>query len=128
MPARTLTELARSPRIRFDGCYIAVISYHRRGEDHASLYSPSHVVTFYRFLRFYASGLVQSLLTVEAPPSIVKRLNAHMRLKGLTFGRWRLRGETVELWGLEDPNIDEDKRRYSFRMTLRLRSTTRGRM
>lgn len=51
-----------------------------------------------------------------------------MRVKGLTFGRWRLRGEAIELWGLEDPAIDESRRKYSFRMECRLRSTGRGRM
>lgn len=44
------------------------------------------------------------------------------------IGRWRLRGETVDLWGLEDPNVEEQLRKYSFRMSLRLRSSARGRM
>lgn len=58
----------------------------------------------------------------------MRGLNPAMRVKGLTFGRWRLRGESIELWALEDPSIDESRRKYSFRMECRLKSTGRGRM
>jgi len=56
----------------------------------------------------------------------VRKLNPTLRLKGLTFGRWRLRGELVELWGLEDPAVEDPK--YSFRIQCKLKSTARGRM
>jgi hypothetical protein len=71
---------------------------------------------------------VLSLLTTDPPNTIVRRLNPTLRMKGLMFGRWRLRGENVEIWGLEDPSVEEQQRKYSFRMTCRLRSTARGRM
>lgn len=58
----------------------------------------------------------------------MRQLHPALRVKGLTFGRWRLRGEDVELWGLEDPSVEEDKRKYSFRIACRLKSTARGRM
>jgi len=58
----------------------------------------------------------------------VRKFNPTLRMKGLMFGRWRLRDELVELWGLEDPGVEADKRRYSFRMTCKLKSTARGRM
>ncbi|BGP47752.1 hypothetical protein JCM10450v2_003617 [Rhodotorula kratochvilovae] len=115
------------PRIRLDGAYISVVTYLRRGETQ-SVYAPTHLITFYRYLRFYHHGLALSLLTTDPPGQIVRKLNPTLRMKGLTFGRWRLRGEHVELWGLEDPGVDEDKRKYSFRMTCRLKSTARGRM
>ncbi|GAA5968901.1 hypothetical protein JCM11641_000772 [Rhodosporidiobolus odoratus] len=116
------------PRIRFDGAYISVVTYLRRGEV-ASIYAPSHLVTFYRYLRFYHHGLVLSLLTTDPPNTVVRRLNPSLRMKGLSFGRWRLREEDkVEIWGLEDPGVPEASRKYSFRMDLRLRSTARGRM
>ncbi|GAA6050268.1 hypothetical protein JCM3770_002762 [Rhodotorula araucariae] len=115
------------PRIRLDGAYISVVTYLRRGETQ-SVYAPTHLITFYRYLRFYHHGLALSLLSTDPPGQIVRKLNPTLRMKGLTFGRWRLRGEHVELWGLEDPGVDEDKRKYSFRMTCRLKSTARGRM
>ncbi|GAA5901622.1 hypothetical protein JCM6882_006026 [Rhodosporidiobolus microsporus] len=115
------------PRIRLDGTYISVVTYLRRGEEQAWT-SQTHLITFYRYLRFYHHGLVISLLTTDPPTTIVRRLNPSLRMKGLTFGRWRLRGDLVEVWGLEDPSVPEGSRKYSFRMSCKLKSTARGRM
>lgn len=52
-------SLLYSPRLRFDGCYISVVTYLRRGEG-ATWYAPSHLITFYRYFRFYASVSVAS--------------------------------------------------------------------
>ncbi|KAK4048361.1 hypothetical protein OIO90_005831 [Microbotryomycetes sp. JL221] len=114
----------------------------------------------WKYLRFYDNGLVISLLSVDTPNVVVRHLTPSLRVKGLTFGRWRLRDEAdlaeewqerdnlaagsqpqgierdakhghgaiLELWGLEDPSVDERRRKYSFRMTCRLKSTARGRM
>ena len=79
-------------------------------------------------MRFYPSGLVVSLLTVDAPDGVVRTLNPSLRVKGVMLGTWRLRDDLVECWGLEDPNVVEASRKYSFRMQLRLKSTARGRM
>jgi F-box protein 9 len=111
-----------------DGVFIAVVTYLRRGESSNAWTSPTHLVTFYRYLRFYPTGLVLSLLTVDPPATVVKMLNPTLRVQGLTIGRWRLRGDEVECWGLEDPSVEENRRKYSFRMNCRLRSTARGRM
>ncbi|KAM0787432.1 hypothetical protein ACM66B_003513 [Microbotryomycetes sp. NB124-2] len=120
--------LIEHARVRFDGCYISVVTYLRRGEN-TSWFAPSHLITFYRYLRFYDNGLVISLLTVDTPDTIVRHLNPALRMKGLTFGRWRLNDDNVvEMWGLEDPCVEESRRKYSFRMTCRLKSTARGRM
>ncbi|GAA6063685.1 hypothetical protein JCM10212_003352 [Sporobolomyces blumeae] len=115
------------PRIRLDGCYISVVTYLRRGEV-TSVYAPTTLITFFRYFRFYHHGLVISLLSTDPPNSVVRRLNPALRIPGLTFGRWRLRGDLVEMQGLEDPNVPEQKRKYSFRMTCRLKSSARGRM
>ncbi|BGP15717.1 hypothetical protein JCM10213_006112 [Rhodosporidiobolus nylandii] len=115
------------PRIRLDGCYISVVTYLRRGASE-STYAPTHLITFYRYLRFYHHGLVISLLTTDPPNSVVRRLNPSLRMKGLSFGRWRLRGDLCEVWGLEDPGVPEASRKYSFRMNLRFKSSARGRM
>ncbi|KAL8287544.1 hypothetical protein RQP46_003402 [Phenoliferia psychrophenolica] len=104
------------PRLRLDGAYIAVVTYVRKGDSSTAC------------LRFYPSGLVVSLLTVEAPDGVVRTLNPSLRVKGVMFGTWRLRDDIVDCWGLEDPNIVEASRKYSFRMQLRLKSTARGRM
>ncbi|GAA5966386.1 hypothetical protein JCM8115_002854 [Rhodotorula mucilaginosa] len=115
------------PRIRLDGTYISVVTYLRRGEVQ-SVYAPTHLVTFYRYLRFYHHGLVLSLLTTDPPGTVVRRFNPTLRMAGLSFGRWRLRGNRIDLWGLEDPSIPDDRKKYSFRMSLDLKSTARGKM
>ncbi|BGP55111.1 hypothetical protein JCM8202_004308 [Rhodotorula sphaerocarpa] len=115
------------PRLRLDGTYISVVTYLRRGEVQ-SIYAPTHLITFYRYLRFYHHGLVLSLLTTDPPGTVVRRFNPTLRMAGLSFGRWRLRGNRIELWGLEDPSVPEERKKYSFRMSLDLKSTARGRM
>ncbi|GAA5963649.1 hypothetical protein JCM3765_003530 [Sporobolomyces pararoseus] len=115
------------PRIRLDGCFISVVTYLRRGEV-VSIYAPTHLITFYRYFRFYHHGLVISLLTTDPPNTVVRRLNPSLRMQGLTFGRWHLRGDLVEMWDLEDPAVPADSRKYSFNMTCRLKSSARGRM
>ncbi|GAA5877930.1 hypothetical protein JCM8547_007082 [Rhodosporidiobolus lusitaniae] len=113
------------PRLRFDGAYISVVTYLRRGETE-SRYAPTHLVTFYRYCRFYHNGLVLSLLTTDPPNTVVRRLNPTLRMKGLTIGRWRLKGELVELSDLQDPAVKEQDRKYSFKMEFKLKSTMRG--
>ncbi|BGP24252.1 F-box domain-containing protein [Rhodotorula toruloides] len=115
------------PRCRLDGVYISVVTYLRRGET-VSVYAPTHLITFYRYLRFYHHGLAISLLTTDPPGQVVRRLNPTLRMSGLSFGRWRLRGDLVEVWGLEDPSVPEERRKYSLRMNCRFKSTARGRM
>lgn len=90
--------------------------------------SPFHPPSIVADVDSHSQGLVISLLTVDTPGSVVRNLNPSLRVKGLTFGRWRLRGDDVELWGLEDPSVEESRRKYSFRMSCRLKSSTRGRM
>lgn len=107
--------------------YISVVTYVRHGESQAWC-APTHMITFYRYARFYPSGLVISFLTTDAPGQVVRKLNPALRAKGVTFGQWQLRGDVVECWGMEDPGVVPENRRYSFRMSCRLRSTTRGRM
>lgn len=144
---RRLTRRASSPRCRLDGVYISVVTvclasfphpprppltrshpqYLRRGET-VSVYAPTHLITFYRYLRFYHHGLAISLLTTDPPGQVVRRLNPTLRMSGLSFGRWRLRGDLVEVWGLEDPSVPEERRKYSLRMNCRFKSTARGRM
>ncbi|KAH8434141.1 putative F-box protein (Pof7) [Aspergillus melleus] len=63
------------PRIRFTGIYISTVNYTRPGA--ASSYqnvawnSPIHIVTYYRYLRFYPDGTVVSLLSTVEPLDLV---------------------------------------------------------
>lgn len=63
------------PRIRFTGIYISTVNYTRPGastsHSHAVWNSPIHIVTYYRYLRFYPDGTVISLLTTTEPVEVV---------------------------------------------------------
>lgn len=66
------------PRIRFTGVYISTVNYTRPGG--ASTYTsgtwndPIHIVTYYRYLRFYPDGSVISLLSTTEPVDIVPHI------------------------------------------------------
>ncbi|AEO65953.1 uncharacterized protein THITE_2150148 [Thermothielavioides terrestris NRRL 8126] len=99
------------PRIRFNGCYISTVNYIRAGQ--ASSYqvtwnSPVHIVTFYRYLRFFRDGTVISLLTTAEPADVVHHMtreavalhaggaNPHLPsavARSALKGRWRLARE-----------------------------------
>ncbi|KAI9163141.1 F-box protein pof7 [Paramyrothecium foliicola] len=66
------------PRIRFNGCYISTVNYIRSGQmsTNQSTWGGSivHIVTYYRYLRFFRDGTVISLLTTDEPAEVVHHL------------------------------------------------------
>ncbi|SPO02298.1 related to H. sapiens F-box protein [Cephalotrichum gorgonifer] len=98
------------PRIRFSGCYIATANYIRAGShtngSHITWNSPVHIVTYYRYLRFFRDGTVASLLSSAEPADVVPHFTrealeaqregqgaAHLPsavVRGSLRGRWRL--------------------------------------
>jgi F-box protein 9 len=99
------------PRIRFNGCYISTVNYQRSGQASANQVtwsSPVHIVTYYRYLRFFRDGTVMSLLTTAEPSDVVHHLtrdavalhaggaNTHLPsavAQSVLKGRWRLARE-----------------------------------
>ncbi|KAJ5788734.1 hypothetical protein N7457_003724 [Penicillium paradoxum] len=67
------------PRIRFTGIYISTVNYTRPGAAAAysnlTWNSPIHIVTYYRYLRFYPDGSVISLLTSTEPVDVVPHIS-----------------------------------------------------
>ncbi|KAI4097899.1 MAG: hypothetical protein LQ348_004385 [Seirophora lacunosa] len=98
------------PRIRFNGCYISTVNYHRPGASSApstaTYTSPVHIVTYYRYLRFFRDGTCASLLTTAEPADVVhhltkENLHAHHNRESMLpsavmrhalKGRWKLSG------------------------------------
>ena len=99
------------PRIRFNGCYISTVNYVRSGQASTNQATwggaPIHIVTYYRYLRFFRDGTAISLLTTLEPTHVVHHLtgdllrlhrdsdNAHAHLPSAAMqraykGRWRL--------------------------------------
>ena len=106
--ASSWRQMFRSrPRIRFNGCYIATANYTRPGATSTNTLTwgvPVHVVTYYRYLRFFPDGTAISLLTTSEPADVVHYLtkdNLHDHhantlpssvMKSALSGRWRLSG------------------------------------
>ncbi|KAJ5653205.1 hypothetical protein N7490_000208 [Penicillium lividum] len=67
------------PRIRFSGIYISTVNYTRDGAQSSyqtvSWNSPIHIVTYYRYLRFYPDGSIVSLLSTTEPVDVVPHIN-----------------------------------------------------
>lgn len=142
------TMFRHRPRIRFDGLYISTVNYMRAGAAAATQStwdSPVHIVTYYRYLRFFRSGAVLSLLATHEPSEVVhallpgllegKRAPKGSAVADARRGRWRLGGGEVEGEGgekgadegaltVETEGIDE---RYVYRMALRVKGQERGR-
>ncbi|KAI9458100.1 hypothetical protein F5148DRAFT_1321490 [Russula earlei] len=115
------------PRVRLDGVYIAVCHYIRQGLSENAWVNISHLITYHRYLRFYPNGQVISLLANEEhePQDIITMLRPTLRMKGFYIGTWKLSGLTVRVSDLVDPSNPTG--RYSFQMTLTLRSRPLGR-
>ncbi|RDL33280.1 uncharacterized protein BP5553_08719 [Venustampulla echinocandica] len=138
------------PRIRFNGCYISTVNYPRPGQASVSQvtwHSPVHIVTYYRYLRFFRDGTVISLLTTDEPADVVHCLTKDFqdthRGGGSSYlpsavmqhslrGRWRLSSAK------DTPDIDLKESegglfietegvspKYMYRMDLSLRSSGR---
>ncbi|MCJ1362779.1 hypothetical protein MMC16_001885 [Acarospora aff. strigata] len=137
------------PRLRFNGCYISTVNYVRPGASSPAQISwntPVHIVTYYRYLRFFRDGSAISLLTTTEPAEVVHHLtkeNLHTHHAGAfpsavmnsaLRGRWRLSGpgpgadvgDAGEAEGdvhIETEGVDV---KYMYKMHLSLRSAGRG--
>lgn len=107
--ASSWRQMFRSrPRIRFNGCYISTVNYARAGGTNTNTLTwgtPVHVVTYFRYLRFFKDGTAISLLTTTEPADVVHHLtkeNLHNNhtsnalpssvMRDALRGRWRLSG------------------------------------
>ncbi|KAM7222883.1 hypothetical protein V8F06_001781 [Rhypophila decipiens] len=143
------------PRIRFGGCYISTVNYLRPGQGATTQYtwaSPVHIVTYYRYLRFFRDGSVLSLLTTNEPADVVHHLTkekAALHTKGanpnlpgsvmqsVLKGRWKFAlepgitapGSKVSPTDIEGDVVVETEGvmpKYIYRMDLSLRSSGGG--
>ncbi|KAK9471230.1 uncharacterized protein V1510DRAFT_420821 [Dipodascopsis tothii] len=115
------------PRVRFNGVYISTCNYHRDGVSD-SWSSPIHMVTYYRYMRFYDDGSVLWLLTTREPAEIVPELRLgasttlYPQLKGMTVGSWSL-----SIDGRVNIRVTGPVAKYVFLQELEIKSAGRGR-
>ncbi|KAJ1982863.1 hypothetical protein H4R34_001560 [Dimargaris verticillata] len=110
------------PRIRWDGVYISTCYYVRSGRTENTWHQPVHLVTYYRYMRFYRDGRCVKLLTTDSPRSVVRSLQWDGRLKGLMHGRYRLTGTR-----LQAVLVDAQRPHLTFHAQLTAKSPARGR-
>ncbi|CAM1504658.1 Fc.00g022490.m01.CDS01 [Cosmosporella sp. VM-42] len=145
------THFRSRPRIRFNGCYISTVNYVRTGQastNQSTWGSPIHIVTYYRYLRFFRDGTLISLLTTMEPSDVVHHLTradlylqrggAHAHLPSAVMaqalkGRWRLSSAVdrpdapvIEQEGDVFIETEGVKSNYMYRLDLGLRSAGKG--
>ena len=135
------------PRIRFNGCYISIVNYVRPGAvspTQTSWNTPVHIVTYYRYLRFFRDGTAISLLTTNEPIDVVHHMtkeNLAMHkggamgglpsavMKLAQRGRWRLSGPEDGPEGEPEGDLHIETEgfdpKYLYKMHLTLRATGR---
>ena len=147
------------PRLRFNGCYISTVNYIRPGGNTASQVTwntPVHIVTYYRYLRFFRDGRCASLLTTSEPTDVVHYLTKeHMHTRhagGLPSavmnnclrGRWKLSGDPYQPATGDEGKEEQDSQegtihietegadaghanpKYIYKMALQLKSAGRS--
>lgn len=86
------------PRILLHGCYISKTTYLRHGENsfQDQFYRPWYLIDYYRYLRFFADGVVLMWTTPDEPAACVSQLKSRQRLApGALPGHYRLVGDKV---------------------------------
>lgn len=74
------------PFIKFLGCYISVVNYYSEGINaslSSSWLSPVHIVTYYRYIRFYPDGSCIKVLTTLEPTKVVPHLLRRNTLRSI---------------------------------------------
>jgi len=109
------------PRLRFDGVYISRIHYWRPGHGDSGFNQPFILVTYFRYLRFYADGTVISLCTSLEPIEVIKVLKSGSRPKGMMNGTWTLTQNVLDM-----QLRDKDRPRQLFTMHMTIHSPRYG--
>ncbi|CAI4047435.1 hypothetical protein SUVZ_12G1510 [Saccharomyces uvarum] len=105
--------LKERPYIKFEGIYISVVNYLRYGsnaEGSSSLLNPVHMITYYRYLRFYENGQCLRLLTTDEPSFVVKHFAIQNKPKHSDTCYWSL-GFDYDFGHLKITRSDE---KYTF--------------
>lgn len=111
------TMIKTRPFIKFNGVYISVVNYLRYGthaEGSSSFLNPVHMITYYRYYRFYDDGTVLRLLSTDEPSHVVKHFSKDFNPKNSEICKWSL--------GFDDNfgrlTVTRSNPKYIFRETM----------
>ncbi|KAI8144020.1 hypothetical protein BJV82DRAFT_667861 [Fennellomyces sp. T-0311] len=110
------------PRIRYDGVYISTCHYIRPGSNENTFNQPVHLVTYYRYLRFFPDGTILKYLSTDEPAHIVKLLTPELNRRQVFRGQFEQNEGRIYV-----EMKDRLRPREDFRMVLNIKSTHRGR-
>ncbi|KAG0168513.1 hypothetical protein DFQ30_004647 [Apophysomyces sp. BC1015] len=109
------------PRLRYDGVYISTCNYIRMGTSD-TWNQPVHLVTYYRYLRFFPNGRILKHVTTDEPADVVKLLRPNYKKRQIFLGQFDIEGDQIVV-EMQDRVLP----REHFRMSLAIKSTHRGR-
>ncbi|RIA91480.1 hypothetical protein C1645_875394 [Glomus cerebriforme] len=125
------------PRVRLDGVYISTCKYLRNGLSENTWIRPIHLVTYYRYLRFFSDGSCVTLLTTKEPIQVVKNfdkifhtLKLSKNSKSFMSGYWKVIINDDDIQGKKNRLIiwanDNDLPKFTFHLKFDLKSTSIG--
>ncbi|XP_044262113.1 F-box only protein 9 [Tribolium madens] len=129
-------------RLHFNGCYIGKTTYIRHGENsfQDQFYRPWHLVSYYRYLRFFPEGVVLVLTSSEEPAQCVSQMKSRNARSPILRGYYLLKDDKVTLVVQRQENKHvqayKKKRRggdlretaeQTFHMELQIKSTNKKR-
>ncbi|ERL94039.1 F-box only protein 9 [Dendroctonus ponderosae] len=87
------------PRLNFNGVYISKTTYIRHGENsfQDQFYRPWHLVSYFRYLRFFPEGMVLMLTSSDDPALCVNQLKTRNARAPVMVGYYRLKEDKVTI-------------------------------
>ena len=95
----------------------------RPGSAENTWNQPIHLVTYYRYIRFYSDGTCIALLTTNEPINVVKNFGPDYKSKSFMSGKWELSEKHILMIQAKDHDLPK----LTFHSIFDLKSTHRGR-
>lgn len=109
------------PYLKFQGVYISIVNYLRHGanaEGSSSLINPIHMITYYRYFRFYPDGRCLRLVTTSEPSQIINHYNDKNPPSGSDICQWSISLDD----NLGHLNVRRSSEKYSFIEEFRIKN------
>ena len=94
----------------------------RPGSNENTYNQPVHMVTYYRYLRFFPDGTILKYLSTDEPAHVVKSLTPELNRRQVFRGHFEQNEGRIYV-----EMKDKLRPREDFRMVLNIKSTHRGR-